>query len=425
MSKLKLRIVALCHSPEIGGAELALASLIESTKNLYEWNLVFVGTKNAPTKLSSNAYSVTYINLPWWCHEAHDKPKAIEKKILYGMLSKLRTHAESADLLLTNSITIPWLGLIAAEINKPHIWYVHEFGNIDHNLKFIFGYEQSLKTIDACSSRVLTIGSAVKEHLSRVIPEEKIDIIHQAVDLKRLVNIPAHSSNTKPMRLLCLGAIKPSKGQLVAVQATNLLNVDDPGLFTLDIIGPSANNEYVRVLQAEQNKAIRVHVQAYDPVEVLQNQDMLLMCSENEALGRVTLEGVASGRPVIGYACLATSEILGSGRGLLYKPNTPEVLAEAIKKSRDYKFDAKKNRKYVADTYSEERQSKDFVDCVTKALSVKLTLSNEDMGLYIQCLANKQLLPTGLQGKLNTTKSRIKKHTPNTIKQIARRMLKK
>lgn len=424
MKTYKTRVLALCHSPEIGGAELALASLIESTKSTYEWNLVFVGSKKAPARLTENAHSVEYIDFPWWCYEAHDKPKAIDKKVLRSRLARLKSLAQTSDLLFTNSITMPWLGLIAAQTNKPHTWYVHEFGNIDHNLQFILGYKQSLKTIEACSTRVLTISNAVKSHIGSVISLDRIDLIHQAVDLKRLLDIPVQKVNSRPIKLLCMGAIKPSKGQLLAVQATNQLNTEKPGSFTLDIIGPSAHNGYVRQLEAKQSDTIRVQVRAYDPVEVLQSHDVLLMCSENEALGRVTLEGLAAGKLVIGYACMATSEILANGRGILYKPNTPHALADAITKTSHNTSTIKKNRAYVAETFSMERQAADFDSCVHKALSSHSTLSNKHLDMYLHTLEEQSLLLSGLSGKINTTKSVIKKYTPRIVKRIVRRIVK-
>ena len=47
--------------------------------------------------------------------------------------------------------------------------------------------------------------------------------------------------------------------------------------------------------------------------------DCLLMCAKNEALGRVTIEAMSKGVPVIGYDNAGTSEIIKHGyNGLLY-----------------------------------------------------------------------------------------------------------
>jgi glycosyltransferase involved in cell wall biosynthesis len=54
------------------------------------------------------------------------------------------------------------------------------------------------------------------------------------------------------------------------------------------------------------------------------------MCSRNEAMGRVTVEAMGSGLPVIGHASGGTPELLEDGRtGLLY-PGGAEELAERM-----------------------------------------------------------------------------------------------
>lgn len=424
MPSHKPTILVLAHSSQIGGAELALANLIDSTKDDYVWDVVFIGNTNTHIRqtLLTNVNTHLILNLPWWCHEENAHPAQVNMHTLERNISELQERARNADILLTNTITVPWLAFLAAKLNKPHIWYIHEFGNKDHNLQFELGYEESLAVIKACSSRVLTISKSVKNHLSQVIPAERIDIIHQSIDLNNFLNIPLRSSfANRKVTVACLGAIKPSKGQIVAAESFSYL---DHEKYKLVLRGPNANQQYVDKLMHLKARGVDVSTERYEPVTMLSTVDILLMCSENEALGRVTLEGLASGCIVIGFDSPSTRELLEDGRGILYSPNNPEVLAGKIKEAirQQELFDVGANRKFVSATYGQARQRADFIACVRSAAS-KGTLNNKALGNYIELLEAKGLIISDKVHFINKIRLIVLRYTPRFVKDIIRRFV--
>ena len=59
---------------------------------------------------------------------------------------------------------------------------------------------------------------------------------------------------------------------------------------------------------------------------------MVLMCSRSEAFGRVTVEALKSGRPVVGTRSGGTTELISEGvNGLLFAPGDAEGLANALR----------------------------------------------------------------------------------------------
>ena len=59
--------------------------------------------------------------------------------------------------------------------------------------------------------------------------------------------------------------------------------------------------------------------------------NVVLVCSRNEAFGRVTVEGMLAGRPVVGARCAATAELIEDGvNGFLYAHGNAKDLAEKI-----------------------------------------------------------------------------------------------
>ncbi len=417
----KPSILVLAHSAAIGGAELALASLMESTQDHYAWHIVFADTKKAPEKLKAPASQISYLDLPWWCYEARGEPKKVYKKALLNSLSKLKALASDADILLTNTITVPWLALLASEIHKPHIWYVHEYGDLDHHYHFVAGYDESLALVGENSQRVLTISHAVKEHLARIIPESNIDIINQAVSVENLTTLPIVNPG-KPIRLLALGGIKPSKGQHIALEAAQQC----PHTF-LDIVGPSGDDIYVERLNraSASSENVSLQVRAYDVAQELASHDVVLMCSQNEALGRVTLEALAAGKRVIGFACTATKELLGEGRGILYAPNTPQALASAVKNTLpNFCADVEKNRQYVIESYGPKKQAADFHACLAKAISSPACATPSSVETYLSMLEAQSLF-IGLAGHIKQQARRIVvKSIPLCIRKSLKKFLK-
>jgi glycosyltransferase involved in cell wall biosynthesis len=68
-----------------------------------------------------------------------------------------------------------------------------------------------------------------------------------------------------------------------------------------------------------------------NPAAELERANVLLMCSAAEATGRVTIEALRAGRPVIGTRSGGTPELVTEGMdGLLVEPDDPAALAAAI-----------------------------------------------------------------------------------------------
>ena len=405
---------------------MALKGLIDSLCDKFEFTVVIPTDKLIDNTVKNEDAAYRYIPLPWWCFEKHGEPAKVVKKELLDNYTELVELAKQHDILLTNTLTIPWLGFVANEIKKPHIWYVHEFGNIDHNLQFIVGYDKSLKTINNLSSRVLTISDAVVEHISQSISKKKIDIIHQAINLEKVIDLKPLTKN-KPVKLLCMGAIKPSKGQHVAIDAVKSL-INSGYEIYLDIVGPNANEIYVSKLQGSVKdvQQISVDVRAYDISEELSTHHALLMCSDNEALGRVTIEAMAASVPVIGYASPSTKYLIDKGRGYLYYKNTPKDLSHAIADFIDNKIhiNTKYAKKFATSTYNPTVQSRDFIDCLEKARPVNDTANNA-FSEYIKTLEDNSCFVSVRKKRSERLRTSLVKVTPKAVKKPIKKMVKK
>ena len=77
----------------------------------------------------------------------------------------------------------------------------------------------------------------------------------------------------------------------------------------------------------------RVHMLGHsdNPMPLMNTVDVVLMCSRREAFGRVTVESMKLGKPVIGTRSGGTPEIVQEGEtGFLYTPGDAQELAAKI-----------------------------------------------------------------------------------------------
>lgn len=421
-------LLILGHSPDIGGAELALKGLVDSINSNFNITIIIPSTKKANSSIVNKGVEYINLDLPWWCYESHGSPTLVLEKEMMSNFNRLMSIASKNDILMTNTLTVPWLAFAASRLNIPHIWYVHEFGDLDHGLKFVLGYEKSLSVINDTSSRVLTISDAVRKHITNVINNEKIDIIHQAINLDELKKIEIIREPGKT-RFLFMGSIKASKGQQIAVDAIKLL-IKDGYNVSLDIAGPPTNIDYLKKLEQSSKGygEIAIKVGFYDIVNEMKTHDILLMCSENEALGRVTIEAMASGLEVVGYASPSTSYLLGEGRGILYEKNDSltlyKTLKDVIKKNK--KANTQSAKKFVMETYNSNVQAKDFIDCFEKAMnSNKLARLNDPFNEYVDQLKADNLLTNNGPGIHMKARKKIIGFIPSQIKKPLKKILKK
>lgn len=135
------------------------------------------------------------------------------------------------------------------------------------------------------------------------------------------------------------GRIAPWKGQHVFVEALDLLIAQHPTVHGV-IVGAAEGESgaaYARTVQARVQAlglAERVHLVGFrhDVPRLLAAVDCVAHCSvEPEPFGRVIIEGMAAGRPVVATAAGGAAEIVTDGvDGLLTPPGDAAALAHAL-----------------------------------------------------------------------------------------------
>jgi glycosyltransferase involved in cell wall biosynthesis len=245
-----------------------------------------------------------------------------------GLLKEIRP-----DVVMSSTTFSPTPAIASRRLGIPHVWWVHEFTTLDHHRRYVIGEPISQRAIGRLSSQVVVNSNAVARHYSPPIPKSKMRVCYIGVEQ------PIDSVNVLTpgeLRLLMLGRKAPGKGCDLAIRAVASLRHEDTTL-RLRLVGPTlpGYEDQLRNAADELGVADRVEFIGYasDPEEHLRWCNVLLMCSDAEAFGRVTVEALKSGRPVIGCRSGGTPELIDDGRtGLLYAPNDDQGLAYAIRR---------------------------------------------------------------------------------------------
>jgi teichuronic acid biosynthesis glycosyltransferase TuaC len=184
---------------------------------------------------------------------------------------------------------------------------------------------------------LVTVSGGLREALIDLgAPEEKVTVLRNgvAVDLFRP---PANRDAaraalglTRPA-LISVGALIERKGHHRTIEAMPQL----PG-FELVIVGEGPERRRLLRLIAHHGLGDRVRLLGARPQAELPAlygaADASVLASSREGWANVLLESMACGTPVVASAIAGNSEVLlGAEAGILYRPNTPDEIADAVR----------------------------------------------------------------------------------------------
>jgi len=256
---------------------------------------------------------------------------------LPGLLRQLR--AWRIDVVVTNNSIVPAGAFAAARLGLPHVWIIREFGLLDYDSPHDLGrafFDFWLRR----ATRVIAVTDAVRRTVLARLPRDRVEVIHNGVAFAADFAALRQRAGAEPrdparFTFLLMGRIQPKKGQEVAIRAFARVAPEFPGA-RLEIVGDGEARSVERctALVATLGLGDRVAFRGYadDPWPHFLRADAVLMCSASEAMGRVTAEAMAAGRPVVGHATGGTPELIRHERtGLLYS-GSDAALATAMRR---------------------------------------------------------------------------------------------
>lgn len=242
--------------------------------------------------------------------------------------------SEKIDFIYNNTSTIIFGGILGKKLHARMIWHIREFGLLDHQIKFYLGESWMERFINVNADAVFTVSEAVKNYHSKNISPNKMYVTYNSYSQNYIDPKETFNENNR-INILLAGDVKPSKGQLEAIQAMKIVLDRRPDSAVLHLAGRLKNNGYKRKLDTFiENNQLQQNVVFYGQVskmkELRAKMDVGIVPSRNEAFGRTTIEGMLSMLCMIGRNSGGTTEqIKHSQTGLLYDGSV-EDLAEKL-----------------------------------------------------------------------------------------------
>lgn len=206
----------------------------------------------------------------------------------------------------SNTVTSEFGCYLAEMLKVPHIWHIREYGKLDFGFDFELGWKYIGHRL-AQAKKVVCNSKSVMEYYKSHITADNLTYIYNGVSI---VPRGMNSWKNKTFKMLLIGRLSDEKGQEIAISACKKLMQNGYKDFELDLYGDGVNYEKYRTLIENYKLTEHVHLMGYSNNIPINEYHVGLMCSHHEAFGRVTVEYMVNGLPVIGIASGGTAEIV-------------------------------------------------------------------------------------------------------------------
>jgi glycosyltransferase involved in cell wall biosynthesis len=339
-----VRVCFISHSGHRGGAERVMLETIDVLcAHGVECRVVVPVEGELCTELTNRGIGFAVISSALWMSSGKFP---FISRVLKDALSIVkgtvmvawRIFRWRSDVVFSNTVTVCVGASASALLRRPHIWHLHEFGAEDHNLSFVLGERISSRLMRLFSRHYVCVSEILAKKYRHFVPGSSVTAIYPSMHLARPElddsNGPGPPARMSGRRFRCVvvGALTEGKGQEQAIFAVAALKTR--GVVTeLVIAGEGACRSHLEA--AVESNNLQSHVsfvgQVKNGLQLMKQADAVLMCSRSEGFGRVTIEGMLAGKPVIGARCGATAELIEDGfNGLLYSFGDANELADKI-----------------------------------------------------------------------------------------------
>jgi glycosyltransferase involved in cell wall biosynthesis len=351
------RVLFVCHTGSISGAELVLLDLVRPWAG--QSALLF---EDGPLHQALAACGLN-VAISRWGGGLNDvrRDSSFAKVLpvvgaMFGITADVVRSARKHDVIYANSQKAFVLAAIAAKLTRrPLIWHLHDIISAAH-----FGQMQRRVQVllaNHCTSKVVVPSKAAADaFIAEGGRENLVAIAPNGLDIAPEAQTPAgirHELNL-PQGLLVgvFSRLAEWKGQHIVLQAL----AKTPGVSCIiagsALFGEEAYEQRLRQMVRDLGIADRVHFlgQRSDVPRLMRAVDAVIHPSiDPEPFGRTLVEAMLADVPVIATDAGAASDILEGGKaGTLVPPGDADALAQAIGKIMSRSLELQEQIAYAA-----------------------------------------------------------------------------
>lgn len=339
-------IAIICHDFTLSGANKSLLDWITSSDNdKYKIICVIprkgkkieeICKKNNIEVIRGN-YIVTqkYLYKPPFKRYIKNILKNIFKIFINPIsfiILKNKLKKRQVSLIHSNSFAVLFGVKLAISMGIPHLWHIREFMEEDHKITH-FESEEKIKKYCRYSSAIF-ISDIIKNKYNDLFEEKLKKVIYNKIEFDEGYNKEREFGLNNQYNILIAGTLSENKGQIDAIKAIEELKKQNYNNVKLYICGIGDNEKKLKNYVKDNNleDVVEFKGQVYELTNFRKKIDIALICSRNEALGRVTVEAMYYKNLVIGADAGCTPYIVTNNQtGILYKTGDFKELSDKIK----------------------------------------------------------------------------------------------
>ena len=344
--KRPIKVLFVSHNSGMWGAERSLLLLLKNIdRKHFEPIVILPGPGPLKEKIDNLNIKTYEVWSPWWVKPHVSKARFgrhIIKEIIQEIIAVFKlcriVSKEKVAVIYTNTI-VKFSGAITAFITKkPHLWHIREIIPGNPNLRSVLTHKMLFKLISRTSRTIIANSKATTSQFQGTNTNNKLRVIYNAQE---------RDESDKHNSLNCINGVEPADWLVAVVGTLQKRKAQDDAIRAVKIAervitnikllligdGQKEHKDYLKKLCLELDIAKRIVFTGYrnDVPQILSRCKLLLMPSWNEPFGRVIIEAMAAGIPVVGTNSGGAKEIIQEGTtGYLVPPKKPEEIAKKI-----------------------------------------------------------------------------------------------
>ena len=337
-----MRVLFVDQSGQCGGAELMLLDLLNGLREKLEPRVVLFDNGPFAQLLARDGFPVDVLPLKLRTTKSAGKLSSLLDLPLLMLLSlKLAWRARWCDIIYANTPKAMVTGALAARLSgKQLVLHLHDILTTDHfsaaNIRLLVNLANKHASAVIANSRATKsafVNAGGRSELATVI-YNGFNLYQSSIE-RTSARQDLGWPDAPPVAVI-VGRIAEWKGQHILIQAL-LRSPEWKACIVGDALFTKGDQDYkLRLMEMAQDPALSGRVVfvgfVEDPQRYFVAADVIVHCSTApEPFGRVIVEGMLAGRPVIATNHGGATEILHDGfTGYLVSPNDVSALAATL-----------------------------------------------------------------------------------------------
>ena len=403
LNRYPRKVMHVFNSPS-GGAALSTLGLIDSFRRQGIAACAVchdTGTRQERQALrEATGGEVLFTNLYWWNRKIRSP---LWKRPLSELRQGVRTgwarrssslvaefgRAHGADFIHTTTILTPEGGMAARRLGLPHVWHLRELLGPGKPYRLPYEGPSFGQYMAAHCSKLVANSHVTAAQVRSWLSPELLEVVPNGIDISRFRSTTGPAQPGRVVVAMVGNLTTRWKKHPLFVEAATRVDRSLPIEWRIYGHDPSQGgtlkgDPYVDALHARLASAGITDRFAWpghvpDPVEIMSQIDVLVHPADGESFGRVVVEAMAAGLPVVGVRGGGVAEIIDDGRtGLLAEPDNAAELAARIERLvRDERLCRElggAGRRRAESTYSIESCASGILAVYEQALARPLSL---------------------------------------------------